>query len=173
MHNFLAARLSEHPSIVESLSYQLTGFAIVLCALVLLWLLLTLVGMLFKARAVGAEPPKQKSALFTVSIPASPQTAVPASGGGNVEHPGEELAVIAASVAATIPARHRIVSVHEVTDPAPELLAVIAAAIHTTVRTPHRIVAAKRVVAASPTTWYSSAWSAEGRREIFGSHRIR
>ncbi len=175
MHNFLAARLSEHPSIIESLRFQITGFAIVLCALVLLWLLLTVVGRLFKARAAAPESVKPLSATSppTVSKPVRPETAVPASPSGNVEHPGDELAVIVASVAATVRAPHRIVSVHEVTPLAPELLAVVAATIHTMVQTPHRIVSAKRVVATSSTSWYPDAWSAEGRREIFQSHRFR
>lgn len=175
MHNFLAARLPEHPSLIESLRFQITGFSIVLCALGLLWLLLTLVGRLFKARAAASEPPKPTSATSNSMEfkPIPPQTAVPASSKGKIKHPGDELAVIVASVAATVRKPHRIVSVHEVAPLAPELLAVVAATIHTMVRTPHRIVSAKRVVARSSTSWYPSAWSAEGRREILGSHRVR
>jgi Na+-transporting methylmalonyl-CoA/oxaloacetate decarboxylase gamma subunit len=176
MYQFLAARLSEHPSITESLRFQITGFAIVLCALALLWLALTVVGMLFKTRAaVASECAEPRIATSPSSISDSAKPRVPASplSGESFEHPGHEIAVIAASVAATVEAPHRIVSVHEVTPIAPELLAVIAATIHTMVQAPHRIVSAKRVVATTPTTWYPSAWSAEGRREIFGSHHVR
>jgi Na+-transporting methylmalonyl-CoA/oxaloacetate decarboxylase gamma subunit len=172
MDQFLAARLSEYPSITENLRYQITGFAIVLCALALLWLLLTMVGKLFTGRAEPAKPQNDTSPL-RIPGPASSQTASPPSPGKNLEHPGDELAVIVASVAAMVRTPHRIVSVHEVTPLGPELLAVIAATIHTLIRTPHRIVSAKRVVASSPTSWYPSAWSAEGRRDIFESHHVR
>jgi Na+-transporting methylmalonyl-CoA/oxaloacetate decarboxylase gamma subunit len=49
---------------------------------------------------------------------------------------------------------------------APELIAVIAAAVATVIKQPHRI---NRIAAGSP----SRDWASEGRREIFGSHRIR
>lgn len=48
----------------------------------------------------------------------------------------------------------------------PELTVVIAAAVSTVLRQPHRI----HSIAAEPA---SSDWAHEGRREIFGSHRIR
>lgn len=47
----------------------------------------------------------------------------------------------------------------------PELIAAIAAAVDAALGSPHRIVHIE------PT--FLSAWSAEGRREIFASHRIR
>lgn len=49
--------------------------------------------------------------------------------------------------------------------PPPEILAVIAAAIHVTLHDPVRIVSVRQV----PTR----NWAAEGRRQIFGSHRVR
>lgn len=48
----------------------------------------------------------------------------------------------------------------------PEILAVIAAAVATVVKQPHRI---SSVAADSP----SRDWASEGRRAIFGSHRVR
>lgn len=48
----------------------------------------------------------------------------------------------------------------------PEILAVIAAAVATVVNQPHRI---SQVAAESP----SRDWAREGRREIFGSHKLR
>lgn len=48
----------------------------------------------------------------------------------------------------------------------PELTVVIAAAVSTLLKRPHRI----HSIAAEPA---SPDWAHEGRREIFGSHRIR
>ena len=48
----------------------------------------------------------------------------------------------------------------------PELTVVIAAAVSTILKQPHRI----HSIAAEPAP---SDWAHEGRREIFGSHRIR
>src|SRR5690606_21671945 len=48
----------------------------------------------------------------------------------------------------------------------PEILAVIAAAVATVVKQPHRL----NVVAAEAPP---RDWAREGRREIFGSHKIR
>ncbi len=47
----------------------------------------------------------------------------------------------------------------------PELVAIIAAAVHATLGEPHRILSIKR---SSDRTW-----AAEGRREIFRSHKVR
>jgi hypothetical protein len=49
----------------------------------------------------------------------------------------------------------------------PEVVAVISAAIHVTLREPARILSIKT----APTT--GAHWAAEGRREIFSSHRVR
>ena len=51
----------------------------------------------------------------------------------------------------------------------PEVVAVIAAAIHASVDTPHRIVAVQLADQGAGHT----AWSVEGRREIYRSHRVR
>ncbi|QYY35751.1 OadG family transporter subunit [Ruficoccus sp. ZRK36] len=47
----------------------------------------------------------------------------------------------------------------------PEVVAVIAAAVHTTLERPHRILSIR-----SASDRY---WAAEGRREIFRSHKVR
>lgn len=47
----------------------------------------------------------------------------------------------------------------------PEVVAVIAAAVHTTLERPHRILSIR------PST--DRYWAAEGRREIFRSHKVR
>jgi hypothetical protein len=47
------------------------------------------------------------------------------------------------------------------------VLAAIAAAVATMVRRPHRIIAVQ------PESEAQHAWSAEGRREIYHSHRVR
>jgi len=54
-------------------------------------------------------------------------------------------------------------------EPDPALLAaLIGAAVHVTLGEPHRIVSVRAVRGAD-----QSNWSAEGRRQIFSSHRIR
>ena len=52
-----------------------------------------------------------------------------------------------------------------VPDVEPELVAVIAAAVHLTLHEPVRVVAIR------PAS--ESGWAAEGRRQIFSSHRVR
>ncbi|MBC2592998.1 OadG family protein [Ruficoccus amylovorans] len=47
----------------------------------------------------------------------------------------------------------------------PEVVAVIAAAVHTTLEHPHRILSIR------PSA--DRYWAAEGRREIFRSHKVR
>ncbi|MDP0497193.1 MAG: OadG family protein [Verrucomicrobiota bacterium JB024] len=47
----------------------------------------------------------------------------------------------------------------------PELVAVIAAAVHTTLERPHRILSIRSTS--------DKHWAAEGRREIFRSHKVR
>jgi hypothetical protein len=49
----------------------------------------------------------------------------------------------------------------------PGVLAAIAAAVAMVVRQPHRIIAVQ------PESEAQHAWSAEGRREIYHSHRVR
>lgn len=51
----------------------------------------------------------------------------------------------------------------------PEVIAVIAAAVDTTLGAPHRIVAVQLADSSSG----HAAWSVEGRREIYRSHRVR
>lgn len=53
----------------------------------------------------------------------------------------------------------------------PELFAVIAAAIDTVVRQPHQVVRISRRSGSAPRG--QSAWSSEGRRDIYRSHTIR
>lgn len=51
----------------------------------------------------------------------------------------------------------------------PALVAVIAAAVHHAIKTPHRIVAIRPASSQND----SHIWSAEGRRQVFASHRTR
>jgi hypothetical protein len=50
---------------------------------------------------------------------------------------------------------------------APELVAAISAAVHTTLRARHRIISVGEIC---PNR---QAWSAEGRRQVFSSHKVR
>jgi len=49
----------------------------------------------------------------------------------------------------------------------PEVVAAISAAIHTTLRAHHRIISIGEINA------HHQAWSAEGRRQVFSSHKVR
>lgn len=82
---------------------QLAGFAIVMFALSLLWGLTVLLG-----RVVGRieRPQSPKPSPDLASVP----TAGPVSG----EIPGDDLVVIAATVAMMVGGRHRVVSVNPV-----------------------------------------------------------
>jgi hypothetical protein len=70
----------------------------------------------------------------------------------------------AAPAPAPVPAL-RQASVAEEMDPG--VLAAIAAAVAVVVRQPHRIIAIQ------PDTSAQRAWSSEGRRELYHSHRVR
>jgi len=50
---------------------------------------------------------------------------------------------------------------------APEVVAAISAAIHTTLKGNHRIISVGQICASR------QAWSAEGRRQVFSSHKVR
>ncbi len=120
---FLLARLPDHPTMVESLEYQVVGLVIVLAALAALWAACAIVGALF--RAAGSERLEKKVE----------------SAAGAQATPPEITAVIAAAIHATLDGRHRVLSIHLADTHAVE------SRIH--------------------------AWSMEGRRHVFASHKIR
>jgi Na+-transporting methylmalonyl-CoA/oxaloacetate decarboxylase gamma subunit len=123
----LASLLPDHPGILESLRFQFVGFMIVMLVLTTLWLLIRLVGTVFKAI------PKKAG-----TLPAEVPTTAGAGDGG----------------------------------PPPEIVAAIAAAVHIVVKEPHRIVSIHPQISTQAAV-NMNAWSAEGRRHIFSSHRVR
>lgn len=92
--------LPEHPSLGESLPYQLTGLAVVFIALGLIWVALEAMGLYFKRRAPAPAPVAAPApAIVPVAAPApTAPTGIPP----------ELLAVIAATVQVSLEGPYRI-----------------------------------------------------------------
>ncbi len=88
--------LPEHPSLGESIPYQLTGLAVVFIALGLIWAALEVMGLYFKRRAPAPAVAPVSAA------PAAPAPVVPAG------LPPELVAVIAATVQVSLEGPYRI-----------------------------------------------------------------
>lgn len=88
--------LPDHPSLGESIPYQLTGLAVVFIALGLIWVALEVMGLYFKRRA----PAPVVAPVSTT--PVAPAPAVPAG------LPPELVAVIAATVQVSLEGPYRI-----------------------------------------------------------------
>lgn len=104
MHSPIAAAapcllgvLPDHPSLSESIPFQLTGLAVVFIALGLIWLALEAMGLYFKRRT-----PAPSAAPAAVAPPAPAAPAVPAG------LPPELVAVIAATVQVSLEGPYRI-----------------------------------------------------------------
>ena len=81
---------------------------------------------------------------------------------------GTATAPVAGVKAADSPA---VVAGDEIT---PEIVAVVAAAVHALIQEPHRILSISQAGdRAGQLTQEIQAWSMEGRRQIFQSHRVR
>ena len=93
--------LPEHPSLGESLPYQLTGLAVVFIALGLIWVALEAMGLYFKRRA-PAPTPVAAPAPVPAPAAAAPAPAAPTG------IPPELLAVIAATVQVSLEGPYRI-----------------------------------------------------------------
>lgn len=89
--------LPEHPSLGESIPFQLTGLAVVFIALGLIWFVLEVMGLYFKRRAPA---PSAAPAVSAAPAPAAP--AMPA------DLPPELVAVIAATVQVSLEGPYRI-----------------------------------------------------------------
>lgn len=118
-----------NPSLGESLKFQFTGLLVVMTVLASIWMLITLMGVGFRAsaRRAAAAAATAKSP-DAASSPTSPKLA-------------------------------------------PETIAVIAAAVHVTCGPGARI--AHIAEAQHQSDLNLQAWSVEGRRNIFSSHRVR
>ncbi len=91
--------LPDHPSLSESIPFQLTGLAVVFIALGLIWIALEVMGLFFKRRA--AAP----AAVPATAVPPAPAAAIPAVPAGL---PPELVAVIAATVQVSLEGPYRI-----------------------------------------------------------------
>lgn len=103
------AALPAYPSISESLTFQLTGLLVVLCALGSIWIVMEIVGAVFRripaTTVTATTPPPVQS--VPVKAVAGPSAAMPDA---------VLTAVVAAAVHHTLGAGHRIVSVTPSTD---------------------------------------------------------
>lgn len=136
----IVGTLPEHPSFLETVTYQVNGLIIVFIVLGALWLLLEIIGRVFRRRAVCLAKPDGAAQSAMHEIVLEP----------------------AATTGATGPASH-------------VLNAVIVAAVHVALGgRRHRVVGISPAGKGHGTaTQHSSAWAAEGRRDIFVSHKIR
>jgi Na+-transporting methylmalonyl-CoA/oxaloacetate decarboxylase gamma subunit len=55
----------------------------------------------------------------------------------------------------------------------PEIVAVITAAVYSEISDSHRIISIQPAVGQTRADLYRQAWSFEGRRQLFGSHKVR
>lgn len=145
-----AALLPERPGTFECLQYQVVGLIVVLAALAMLWLICELGGVAFRSARVRE---------------------VRSLGGGEVfDDEGDEPAIraaIMAAVHATLGPGHRIVSAAPI-QCGGAVEAAVVAAVHATLGQGHRVVSVQM-----RHDLAGSAWSAEGRRQHFQSHKVR
>jgi len=95
------AKLPTYPNVGESVAYQLTGLFVVFSALGAIWIVMEIVGALFRRLSPAPSPPP--------SPPAPPATTPPA-----VALDPVLAAVIAAAVHHVINGPHRVVAIHPV-----------------------------------------------------------
>lgn len=99
-------QLSNRPSLSDNFVYQLTGFAVVMVVLISIWLVIEIVGAVF--RHIAQEK------LAVAGPPGAPPTPSPTpSPKSAAATPTDILFVIAAAVHATMQGPYRIVSIHE------------------------------------------------------------
>lgn len=91
--------LPDHPSLSDSIPYQLTGLAVVFIALGLIWVALEVMGLYFKRRA---------PAPVVAPVPAAPVAAAPVTPAVPAGLPPELVAVIAATVQVSLEGPYRI-----------------------------------------------------------------
>lgn len=102
----LAAALPEKPGILESIGYQLNGVLVVFLALASIWLLLEIIGRVFKRRAADA-PTAVAPVAALVAAPAT-AAAAPAPAPGIAP---EVIAAVTAAVHQVLGSRARIAAI--------------------------------------------------------------
>ncbi len=131
----LAAALPAKPTISDAIQYQLVGLIVVFTALCSIWLILELMGVVF--RFLERQRKAREAAALVSAVPDLETTSVDDNIGPEV------VAVISAAVYASLEAGAHIVSIMPIDRTAP------------------------------PRDLQLMAWSSEGRRQIFASHKIR
>lgn len=146
-----AASIPTHPGTWECLRYQVVGLVVVMVALAMLWVICELAGLAFRSTRVREVRSLGGSDVFD-----------------DEAEQGVVDAVIMAAVHATLGPGHRIVSAAPAPKEEPAVVAAVAAAVHAALGPGHRVASVRLVPDAS-----RAAWSAEGRRQHFQSHKVR
>lgn len=107
----LAAALPDNPELIESLSYQAVGLIVVFSALSSIWLLMEVLGMVFRA----VERGRARAETMPVRVPpAAPEEPAPAALGVAGAIPPEVVAVITAAAYTSMQAGEHIVAIQPV-----------------------------------------------------------
>ncbi|HPA16593.1 MAG TPA: hypothetical protein PLU30_02510 [Verrucomicrobiae bacterium] len=146
-----AASIPTHPGTGDCLRYQVVGLVVVMMALAMLWVICELAGLAFRSTRVREVRSLGGSDVFDDEV-----------------EQGVVDAVIMAAVHATLGPGHRIVSAVPEPKEEPAVVAAVAAAVHAALGPGHRVASVRLVPDAS-----RAAWSAEGRRQHFQSHKVR
>jgi sodium pump decarboxylase gamma subunit len=104
--------LPEHPTLGESLVYQINGLVVVFIALGLIWAMMEIMGAIF--RRVADHQAARAAAVPTVAAP-EPAAPAPATAAADGVDPATYAAIVAA-VHCTLGQGHRIVGVTSVID---------------------------------------------------------
>lgn len=100
--------LSEHPGVLETITYQLNGLVVVFLALCFIWAVMEVVGLFFRRKAAAEEAVVKAAKLAAEEAAALALTNAPAE----PSLPPELIAVIAAAVKVTL--RHKRYKVHAI-----------------------------------------------------------
>jgi Na+-transporting methylmalonyl-CoA/oxaloacetate decarboxylase gamma subunit len=133
----VAAAIPDVPGLMQSIGYQVSGWLVVLLAIVALWLMIEGAHAVIRRHTAAALAPEPVVVAQPAVAPATPVQAAPVE-----DRPAAEIvAVIAAAVDQALQGRGRIVSI-----------------------TP---------LGGASGAGTAQAWSGEGRRSLFASHKVR
>ncbi len=128
----LATALSDSPGLFDAITYQVIGLLVVFTALGSIWLMMELMGLIFRSVEQRAA---QKAELARPPVPVAAAPAVDEAIGADL------IAVITAAAYSAMQAGDHIVAIHPVGHGHENIQLL--------------------------------AWSSEGRRHIFASHKVR
>ena len=109
--------LPEHPGIGESLVYQFNGLVVVFIALSLIWVMMEIMGAIFRRVAVNQAARAAAAAPVARPDPVAPAPAPPVAPAVADDVDPATYAAIVAAVYCTLGQGHRIVGVTAVLDP--------------------------------------------------------